>query len=147
MKISTRGRYALRLMLDLAIHDTGENISLKCIAQRQAISGKYLEQIISMLTKAGFVHSTRGSFGGYRLARPASEYTVGSILRLTEGSLAPVSCIENGADLCTKADCCVTATVWRELNDAINSVVDHITLADLVHRHTKMKNREELCNR
>lgn len=140
MRISTRGRYALRLMLDLAIHDTGENISLKSIAQRQEISGKYLEQIIGMLTKAGFVRSTRGSFGGYRLAHPAEEYTVGSILRLTEGSLAPVPCVEDGVEHCAKADDCVTVTVWRELNDAINSVVDHITLADLVERQAAMSN-------
>lgn len=138
MRVSTRGRYALRLMLDLAVHDTGENISLKSIAQRQEISGKYLEQIIGMLTKAGFVRSTRGSFGGYRLARPAKEYTVGSILRLTEGSLAPVPCVEEGIENCAKAETCVTVTVWRELNDAINSVVDHITLADLVERQNAM---------
>ena len=140
MRISTRGRYALRLMLDLAIHDTGENISLKSIAQRQEISGKYLEQIIGMLTKAGFLRSTRGSFGRYRLAHPAEEYTVGSILRLTEGSLAPVPCVEDGVEHCAKADDCVTVTVWRELNDAINSVVDHITLADLVERQAAMSN-------
>lgn len=89
MQVSTKGRYALRLMLDLAVHDTGENISLKSIAQRQEISEKYLEQIIGILTKAGFVRSMRGAGGGYRLARAAGSYTVGSILRLTEGSLAP----------------------------------------------------------
>ncbi len=134
MRISTKGRYALRLMLDLALHDTGENISLKTIAKRQDISGKYLEQIIGILAKAGFVKSVRGSSGGYRLAKRPEEYTVGDILRLTEGSLAPVPCVEDGADACAKADSCITLGVWRELNDAINGVVDHITVADLVER-------------
>ncbi len=138
MKISTKGRYALRLMLDLALHDTGENIALKAIADRQGISGKYLEQIISILTKAGFVRSVRGSSGGYRLARTPESYTVGDILRLTEGSLAPVSCVEEGADACEKADNCVTLTVWRELAEAINAVVDSITLADLIERSKKL---------
>ena len=134
MKISTKGRYALRLMLDLALHDTGENIALKTIAKRQEISGKYLEQIIGILTKAGFVKSVRGSSGGYRLSKKPEEYTVGDILRLTEGSLAPVSCVENGTVACDKAETCVTVSVWKELNDAINGVVDNITLADLVDR-------------
>ena len=131
MRISTKGRYALRLMLDLAVHDTGENIALKTIAKRQDISGKYLEQIIGVLTKAGFVKSVRGSSGGYRLARSPKEYTIGDILRLTEGSLAPVDCVEDGTD-CGRADQCVTVMLWQKLNDAINSVVDNITLADLV---------------
>lgn len=138
MRVSTKGRYALRLMLDLAIHDTGENIALKTIAKRQNISGKYLEQIIGILAKSGFVKSVRGSSGGYRLAKAPEEYTVGDILRLTEGSLAPVACVEEGAENCAKADSCVTMTVWRELNDAINSVVDRITLADLVERSQAM---------
>lgn len=138
MRISTKGRYALRLMLDLALHDTGENIALKTIAKRQDISGKYLEQIIGILAKSGFVKSVRGSSGGYRLAKHPEEYTVGDILRLTEGSLAPVPCVEEGVANCPKADNCVTVTVWRELNDAINGVVDHITLADLVERSESM---------
>ncbi|WP_394273696.1 RrF2 family transcriptional regulator [Butyricicoccus sp.] len=138
MKISTKGRYALRLMLDLALHDTGENIALKTIAKRQNISGKYLEQIIGILTKAGFVKSVRGSSGGYRLAKAPEEYTVGDILRLTEGSLAPVACVEDGVENCPKAENCVTLTLWKDLNDAINSVVDHVTLADLVERSENM---------
>lgn len=138
MRISTKGRYALRLMLDLALHDTGENIALKTIAKRQNISGKYLEQIIGMLTKAGFVKSVRGSSGGYRLAKQPEEYTVGDILRLTEGSLAPVACVEEGVENCPKADSCVTMTLWSELNDAINSVVDHVTLEDLMERSKSM---------
>ena len=138
MRISTKGRYALRLMLDLSLHDTGENIALKTIAKRQNISGKYLEQIIGMLTKAGFVKSVRGSSGGYRLAKAPEEYTVGDILRLTEGSLAPVACVEEGVETCPKAENCVTLTLWKQLNDAINGVVDHVTLADLVERSENM---------
>ena len=132
MKVSTKGRYALRLMLDLAIHDTGENIALKTIAKRQGISGKYLEQIIGILAKAGFVKSVRGSSGGYRLARSPEEYTVGDILRLTEGSLAPVACIEEDEVSCDRQESCVTLILWKKINDAVSSVVDHTTLQDLV---------------
>ena len=131
MRVSTRGRYALRLMLDLAMNNTGEPVRLKDVAKRQEISEKYLEQIISILTKAGFVKSVRGPAGGYSLKRKPEEYTVGMILRLTEGSLAPVDCVEDGTD-CGRADQCVTVMLWQKLNDAINSVVDNITLADLV---------------
>lgn len=131
MRISTKGRYALRLMLDLALNNTGENISIKAIAARQEISMKYLEQIISMLNRAGFVKSERGAGGGYRLAKAPGEYTVGMILRLTEGSLAPVSCVEE-AQQCSRYAECATVLVWEKLNEAINGVVDHITLADLV---------------
>lgn len=130
MKISTKGRYALRLMLDLAINNTGENISIKAIAARQEISTKYLEQIISMLNRAGFVKSERGSGGGYRLAKKPEEYTVGMILRLTEGSLAPVACVDE--EQCPRFLECATASVWKKLNDAISGVVDSITLADLI---------------
>lgn len=131
LRISTKGRYALRLMLDLALNNTGENISIKAIASRQEISIKYLEQIISMLNRAGFVKSERGSGGGYRLAKKPEEYTVGMILRLTEGSLAPVACIEE-KEKCSRYGNCATVSVWQKINDAINNVVDHITLADLV---------------
>lgn len=131
MKISTKGRYALRLMLDLAIHNTGENVSIKMISERQGISIKYLEQIISMLNRAGFVKSEKGSGGGYRLARRPEEYTVGMILRLTEGSLAPVACVEE-EQKCPRFHACATNLVWERLNYAINDVVDSITLADLV---------------
>ena len=131
MKVSTRGRYALRLMLDLAMNNTGEPVRLKDVAKRQEISEKYLEQIISILNKAGFVRSVRGPSGGYSLKRKPEEYTVGMILRLTEGSLAPVDCVEDGTD-CGRANQCVTVLLWKKLNDAINGVVDNITLADLV---------------
>lgn len=133
MKISTKGRYALRLMLDLAMHNTGEPVSLKDIAKRQEISDKYLEQIISVLNKAGFVQSIRGAQGGYILRRRPEEYTVGMILRLTEGSLAPVACLDSGeGTACDRENDCVTIMIWRKLNNAINEVVDNITLADMV---------------
>lgn len=132
MKISTKGRYALRLMLDLAVNSNGTPIRIKDIAKRQAISDKYLEQIISILNKAGFVRSIRGPQGGYLLARKPKEYTVGMILRLTEGSLVPVACLEDESNLCERQNDCVTLLLWKKLNDAINGVVDTITLADLV---------------
>ena len=137
MRISTKGRYALAVMLDLSIYDTGENIPIKTIAKRLNLSGKYLEQGVGVLTKAGFVKSVRGSSGGYRLAKQPKEYTVGAILRLTEGSLAPVACVEDG-EPASEADSGVIMTVWQELNDAINSVVDRITLEDLVGRNQMM---------
>ncbi len=136
MKISTRGRYALRMMLDLALHD-GEYTTIKSISERQEISNKYLEQIITVFSRAGFVKSTRGAQGGYKLARPAEEYTVGEILRLIEGSLVPVACMKDEPNQCPRSPQCVTLEVWKELNEAISGVVDHITLADLVERHKK----------
>ncbi len=132
MKISTRGRYALRLMIDLAENNTGIPVSLKDVARRQEISDKYLEQIISVLNKAGYVRSVRGAQGGYLLRRRPEEYTVGMILRLTEGSLAPVSCVEGDEIICDKQNACVTAIVWKKINDAVADVVDGITLQDLV---------------
>ena len=134
MKISTKGRYALRLLLELALHDQGETTALKTLANRQEISEKYAEQIIGILTKAGYVKSVRGSSGGYYLSKDPKDYTVGDILRLTEGSLSPVSCVECCEEACNKMDDCVTITVWQELSEAINRVVDGVTLADLVQR-------------
>ncbi len=133
MKISTKGRYALRLMLDLALNNTGEVITIKTIAARQEISEKYLEQIISLLNRAGYVKSIRGAQGGYRIAKDPAEYTVGMILRLTEGSLLPIDCLEDEEE-CGRSRSCVTREVWQELYDAICSVVDRITLQDLVER-------------
>ncbi len=134
MKISTRGRYALRLMMDLAANDTGEFITIKSIAERQEISEKYLEQIISILNKAGCVFSARGSQGGYKLAKKPSEYTVGEILRITEGSIAPVICTEEEQESCHRTNCCAAREVWEKLYEAIKGVVDNITLQDLVNR-------------
>lgn len=132
MKISTKGRYAVRVMLDLALHNTGECIPAKEIAKRQGISEKYLEQIIAVLNKAGYVNSVRGAQGGYRLSRAPEEYTVGMILRQTEGSLAPVACLEEDTEECERCDTCATLAVWKKLYEAINQVVDNITVADLV---------------
>ena len=133
MKISTKGRYALRLMIDLAQHDAGGYIPLRDISKRQEISAKYLEQIVVQLSRAGFVTSTRGAQGGYQLARHPSEYTVGDILRITEGSLAPVACLEQNPIECRRMSECRTLPMWRKLNTMINDYFDGITLADLVN--------------
>ena len=143
MKISTKGRHAVRVMIDLAVNNTGEYIKVKQIAKRQGISEKYLEQIIAILHKAGYVKSTRGAQGGYRIAKEPENYTVGMILRLTEGSLCPVACLEDDVNECERCDTCETLEVWRELSDAINGVVDHVTIADLVERQQK---RQESLN-
>lgn len=134
MKISTKGRYAVRVMLDLALNNTGEYIKVKDIAARQEISEKYLEQIISILNKAGYVKSVRGAQGGYKIAKDPSNYTVGMILRLTEGSLNPVACLDDEVNECERCDTCETLGVWKELAEAINNVVDNVTIADLVER-------------
>lgn len=128
MKISTKGRYALILMLDLATYNTGEPVRLKDVARRQQISEKYLEQIISILNRAGFVKSIRGPQGGYMLRNEPEEYTVGMILRQTEGSLAPVNVEEAGSPERES----VTSRVWEQLAEAIDDIVDNITLKDLV---------------
>lgn len=131
MRISTKGKYALRLMLDLALNDSENPVRIKDVAKRQEISIKYLEQIISILNKAGYVRSIRGSQGGYFLSRRPEEYTVGMILRLTEGSLAPSDCVDNPST-CNRFENCTTIYIWQKINTAINNVVDNITLADLV---------------
>ena len=131
MKISTKGRYALRLMLDLALNNTGEAVSLKDIARRQDISDKYLEQIISILNKAGYVRSIRGAQGGYILRRPAKEYTVGMILRLTEGTLAPVSCLKDDAVPCDRAGDCCTLPIWKGLAELVDKYFDSMTLKEV----------------
>lgn len=135
MKISTKGRYALRLMIDLAEHDAAGFIPLRDISRRQEISAKYLEQIVVQLSRAGFVRSTRGAQGGYQLARKPSEYTVGDILRITEGSLAPVACLDHNPVECARANECVTLDFWRGLFDVVNQYVDSTTLEDLVNNH------------
>lgn len=132
MKISTKGRYALRMMLDLAVNNTGEPVRIRDIAARQGISEKYLEQIISTLNKAGYVRSVRGPQGGYHLAKDPAQYTVGMILRLTEGSLAPVACLVDEENVCERQAGCATLQLWQMLNQAISDVVDKVTLADLV---------------
>ena len=130
MKISTKGRYALRVMIDLAVNDKGDYVSLKDISNRQEVSLKYLEQIMAMLNKAGYVKSTRGNNGGYRLAKSPEEYKVGDILRKTEGDLAPIACV-NGEE-CGKRENCKTFKFWQGLDNVINEYVDSKTLAVLI---------------
>ena len=130
MKISTKGRYALRVMIDLAVNDKGAYVSLKDILNRQEVSLKYLEQIMAMLNKAGYVKSIRGNNGGYRLAKLPEEYKVGDILRKTEGDLAPIACV-NGEE-CGKRENCKTFKFWQGLDNVINEYVDSKTLADLI---------------
>ena len=132
MKISTKGRYALRMMCDIAANDNGSAIPLKEIAARQNISVKYLEQIVILLSRAGFVKSGRGAQGGYLLKKEPQEYTVGMILRLTEGSLAPVACLDGDENDCERQESCVTLILWKKIYDAVSGVVDHTTLQDLV---------------
>ena len=132
MKISTKGRYALRIMIDLALHMNEGPVRVKDIAGRQGISEKYLEQIISLFNKAGYVKSIRGAQGGYLLTKAPAEYTAGMILRLAEGSIAPVSCVDASAERCEKKDSCVSALLWEKMNIAVNEVVDNTTLQDLI---------------
>lgn len=131
MKISTKGRYAIMVMIDLAMNGNDKFISLKDIAQRQGLSNKYLEQIIAMLNKAGYLETARGNNGGYKLAKKPSEYTVGEILRATEGDLAPIYCVSEDGD-CEKRENCKTFSFWKGLDDTINEYVDSKTLEDLI---------------
>ena len=130
--ISTKGRYALRVMIDLAQNDTGEYISLKDVAQRQGISMKYLEMIVSLLHKGHMVESQRGKSGGYRLIREPSEYTIEAILKLTEGTLAPVNCLGNDVNSCERAENCITLPLWKRLDDVIGNYLNSVTLQDLL---------------
>lgn len=131
MMISTKGRYALRVMVDLAEHNTDAYIPLKDIAERQEISQKYLESIMTVLSKAGFVDALHGKGGGYRLNRSPNEYTVGSVLKLTEGTLAPVACLENEHNTCSRAAKCRTLPMWTELERLIDHYLEGITVGDL----------------
>lgn len=135
MIVSTRGRYALRMLIDMAQHDSGEYITLKDVAARQQISEKYLESIISLLSKRGIVEGLRGKGGGYKLTRRPDEYTVGEIVRITDGELVPVSCLESG-DKCTNKDKCPTRPMWEKLGDMINDYLDGIKLSDLLENCT-----------
>lgn len=130
--ISTRGRYALRVMIDLAEHRNGEFIPMKDIVGRQDISLKYMERIMPLLSKSGFLEGAHGKGGGYRLNRPPEECRVGDILRLTEGTLAPVACLECGAATCGRAAECRTLPMWSELDRMISGYLDSVTIADLM---------------
>ncbi|MBO8125841.1 MAG: Rrf2 family transcriptional regulator [Firmicutes bacterium] len=132
MRLSTKGRYGLKAMVDLALHYQGEVTPLGEIAERQGISGAYLEQLMSSLRKSGLVHSVRGAQGGYKLTRPPEEITVGEVLRSLEGPLAPVECVDETGAGCSRMDDCYTVVVWERLRDAINGVLDSTSLADLL---------------
>lgn len=132
MKISTRGRYALKFMIDLAQHGKEVYVPLKEVAESQEISIKYLEQITSLLSKFGLLQSIRGPQGGYRLSKDPSEYTVGEILRITEGSLSPVSCLEDSVNTCERKESCVTVKIWEGLEKRVNEYLDSITLDKLL---------------
>ncbi|WP_297129323.1 Rrf2 family transcriptional regulator [uncultured Eubacterium sp.] len=140
MKISTKGRYALRMMIDLAQNQGDGYVSLKDIANRQEISKKYLEQIVAILNKPDVLRTNRGYQGGYRLAKSANEYTVGDILRLTEGGLAPVTCLDNSPVLCDRAEDCITLPIWKGLYKVISEYLDSITLQDIVDRNSDISN-------
>ena len=138
MLISTKGRYALRVMLDLAENSYGEFIPLKDITERQGISKKYLEGIMVILSKARFVEAMHGKGGGYKLSREPREYKVGEILRLTEGTLAPVMCLEENAKPCERADVCRTLPLWTGLNKVIVEYLDNISLEDILIKSNKL---------
>lgn len=144
MKISTKGRYALRMLADLAVHQEEGFISLKDIAERQNISKKYLEQIVPMLNKAGILRTNRGNRGGYNLASKPEELTVGDVLRATEGSLAPVACLDYDPIECPRADECDTLFVWQGLFRTVNEYLDGITLRDIIDRMIA-KNGNDYC--
>ncbi len=134
MKVSTKGRYAVRVMLDLAMHNTGEYIPLKEISTRQNITVKYLEQIIGMLNRAGMLNSLRGNNGGYRLAKAPDEYTIGDILRITEGNVSLAPCIDEGNPDCERRSDCAALSFWSGLDKVINDYIDSYTLADLMKK-------------
>ena len=134
MKISTKGRYAMRMLLDLAEHQNGGYIALKDIAERQNISKKYLEQIIPVFNKSNILRTNRGAQGGYQLAKSPDKYTVGEILRLTEGSLAPVACLDEEPITCERSSQCAMLSVWKGLYDVIHDYLDNITLQDIIDR-------------
>ncbi len=145
MKISTRGRYALKIMMDLSLADREEFVSLKAISARQQVSMKYLEQIIALLSRAGMLESSRGKSGGYRLAKDPAEYTAGDILRVAEGSLAPIKCVEDNK--CTNSAHCSTFAFWEGLNRAINDYIDSTTLADLARCEREVGEKKARCEK
>ncbi len=137
MKISTKGRYALRLLIDLSLNQADGFIALKDVAQRQNISKKYLEQIVPSLTTGGVLKTSRGFQGGYRLNKDPSEVTASEVLRLTEGGLSPVTCLENGENECPRCNDCLTLPVWQGLERAINGYLDGVTLEDIINGTVK----------
>ncbi len=138
MKISTKGRYALRMLLDLAEHKNDGYIALKDVAARQNISKKYLEQIIPVLNKSNILRSNRGYQGGYKLTKSPDKYTVGDILRLTEGSLAPVACLDHSPNECERSEGCITLPIWKGLYKVITDYLDSITLQDILDNQKEL---------
>ena len=138
MLISTKGRYALRMLVDLAEHQNDGYVALKDIAKRQGMSKKYLEQIVPLLNKSDILRTNRGFNGGYRLAKSPDKYTVGDILRITEGSLSPVACLENDPIQCERSSQCVTLPVWKGLYRVINEYLDGITLQDMLDQQREL---------
>ena len=134
MLISTRGRYAIRVLIDLAEHSCEGFISMKSVSERQGMSLKYIQSIMPVLSKNKLIEGVHGKGGGYRLSRPLDEYKIGDILRLTEGNLAPVTCLECGAKKCERADICPTLPIWKEFHKKVNEYFDGITLEDLVKK-------------
>ena len=135
MMISTKGRYALRVMLDLAEHNTGVYIPLKDIARRQEISVKYLENILASLSRVELVDASRGKGGGYRLSKPPAEYSAGEIIRMAEGGLSPVACLKNGGQGCERAGSCLTLPLWQGLDRVVSDYLDRFSLADLLEKN------------
>jgi len=143
MKLSTKGRYGLRAVIDLAMHDNEDAVALSQIAERQGISMNYLEQLIAKLKKAGIVNGIRGAQGGYKLAVSADKISIGDILRALEGDLSPVDCSEitgsEGSAVCVNSDSCVTKYVWKRISDSINEAVDGIMLSELVDESRRIQ--------
>lgn len=145
LKLSTKGRYGVKAMFDLAMHSGDGPISLKSIAERQGLSEHYLEQLISGLRKAGLVKSVRGAQGGYTLGRETDKIRVGDIIRVLEGPIAPVDCVsEEDPECCQKAEYCVTRTIWEKVRDSIADVLDSITLEDMIQDAQKMESERNL---
>ena len=139
MKISTKGRYALRMLIELALRKEEGFIPLKEIAKKQDISKKYLEQIVPIMNNSGLLLTNRGYQGGYKLAKDPSQITVGMLLRATEGSMAPVSCLENQQELCDRSDICMALTIWRGLEEVINEYLDGITLQNILDNNNALQ--------
>jgi len=146
MKLSTKGRYGLRAVLELAVHESDEAVALSLIAERQRISMNYLEQLIPKLRKAGIVKGIRGAQGGYLLTMPADQISIGDILRALEGDLNPVNCadVSNGDGSCSNSDTCVTKYVWKRISDSINDAVDGIMLSELVEESKRVQAEAEI---
>ncbi len=139
LKLSTKGQYSLKAMVDLAIHYRDDVVTISQIASRQGMSESYLEQLFPKLRKAGLVESVRGAGGGYRLARSLESVSVGDILRAAEGDLIPVECVLTSDKECSREDSCVVKYVWKKVTDSINETVDNITLADMVKQYQEIK--------